>query len=82
MHKWIAENFHTGKIFDQLILLGIQGFINSKNVAKVGTAYAVVDWLTLQLKEIILPTFNAPQWIAQTIIFVVIMGFPFAGTST
>lgn len=49
-----------------------------RNVAKVATAYAIVGWLTLQLTEIILPTFNAPQWIAQTIIFVVIMGFPIA----
>ncbi len=49
-----------------------------RNVAKVATAYAIVGWLTLQLTEIVLPTFNAPQWIAQTIIFVVIMGFPIA----
>ena len=49
-----------------------------RNIAKVATAYAVVGWLMLQLTEIILPTFNAPQWIAQTIIFVVIMGFPIA----
>ena len=49
-----------------------------RNVAKVATAYAVVGWLTLQLTEIVLPTFNAPLWIAQTIIFVVIMGFPIA----
>ena len=49
-----------------------------RNIAKVATAYAVVGWLMLQMTEIILPTFNAPQWIAQTIIFVVIMGFPIA----
>jgi len=49
-----------------------------RNIAKVATAYAVVGWLMLQLTEIVLPTFNAPQWIAQTIIFVVIMGFPIA----
>ncbi len=49
-----------------------------RNIAKVATAYAVVGWLMLQMTEIVLPTFNAPQWIAQTIIFVVIMGFPIA----
>ena len=49
-----------------------------RNVAKVATAYAVVGWLMLQIIEIVLPTFNAPQWIAQVIIFVVIMGFPIA----
>lgn len=47
-------------------------------IAKVATAYAVVGWLMLQTTEVILPTLNAPQWIAQTIIFVVIMGFPIA----
>ena len=49
-----------------------------RNVAKVATAYAVVGWLMLQVIEIVLPTFNAPQWVAQVIIFTVIMGFPIA----
>ena len=49
-----------------------------RNIAKIATAYAVVGWIMLQVIEIVLPTFNAPQWIAQTIIFVVIMGFPIA----
>ena len=53
-----------------------------RNIAKVATAYAVVGWLMLQLIEIILPTFNAPQWIAQTIIFAVIMGFPIDSSIT
>ena len=52
--------------------------LKHRNIAKVASAYAIVGWLMLQLTEIVLPTFNAPQWIAQTIIFVVIMGFPIA----
>ena len=44
-----------------------------RNIAKIATAYAVVGWIMLQVIEIVLPTFNAPQWIAQTIIFVVMV---------
>ena len=40
--------------------------------------YIKLNKFYLQVIEIVLPTFNAPQWIAQTIIFVVIMGFPIA----
>ena len=48
------------------------------NVAKVGSAYVVVAWIVLQLIEVVLPTFEAPTWIGQTIIFVLVLGFPIA----
>ena len=46
------------------------------NAAKVGSAYVVVAWIVLQLIEVVLPTFEAPTWIGQTIIFVLVLGFP------
>tara|TARA_B110000438_G_scaffold213367_1_gene205595 strand:+ start:689 stop:2806 length:2118 start_codon:yes stop_codon:yes gene_type:complete len=49
-----------------------------RSVVKIATAYAVVGWVMLQVIEVILPTFNAPEWIAQTLVFTVIMGFPIA----
>jgi len=41
-------------------------------------AYAIVGWLLLQITDIILPTFEAPLWVAQTITFVLAIGFPIA----
>ena len=43
-----------------------------RNVVKIATAYAVVGWVMLQVIEVVLPTFNAPEWIAQTLVFTVI----------
>ena len=52
--------------------------LKRRNVFKVGVAYVVVAWLLLQLTDIVLPTFNAPSWVAQTITFVLLLGFPVA----
>jgi len=52
--------------------------LRRRNVFKVGAAYAIVAWLLLQITDVVLPTFNAPQWVAQTITFVLAIGFPVA----
>jgi Tol biopolymer transport system component len=50
--------------------------LRRRNVFKVGAAYAVVAWLLLQITDVVLPTFGTPQWVAQTITFVLAIGFP------
>jgi TolB-like protein len=40
--------------------------------------YAVVGWLLIQVTDVVLPMFEAPQWAAQTITFAIILGFPLA----
>ena len=50
--------------------------LRRRNVFKVGAAYAIVAWLLLQITDIVLPTFQAPLWVAQTITFLLIIGFP------
>jgi serine/threonine-protein kinase len=52
--------------------------LRRRNVFKVGAAYAIVAWLLLQVTDIILPTFNAPQWVLQTTTFLLILGLPVA----
>lgn len=49
-----------------------------RNVFKVGAAYAIVAWLLIQIAETVLPTFETPNWVLQTIIFIIILGFPLA----
>jgi TolB-like protein/Tfp pilus assembly protein PilF len=49
-----------------------------RNVFKVGAAYAVVSWLLIQVGDVVLPTFEAPPWVMQGLISVVILGFPVA----
>jgi adenylate cyclase len=49
-----------------------------RNVYKVAVAYAVVAWLTIQAASIFLPAFNAPQWVMQVAILILVVGFPIA----
>src|SRR5437773_4986497 len=52
--------------------------LKRRNVYKVAVAYAVVGWLVIQIASTILPTFHAPEWVVQTLIIVVALGFPIA----
>jgi TolB-like protein/Tfp pilus assembly protein PilF len=52
--------------------------LKRRNVFKVGVAYAIVAWLLIQIAVNVLPTFDAPRWVLQTITFVIILGFPLA----
>ena len=35
-------------------------------------------WVLIQLIEAVLPTFETPLWVAQTLTFLLILGFPIA----
>ncbi len=52
--------------------------LKRRNVYKVAVAYAVVGWLVVQAASIVLPTFHAPEWVLQTVLALVVLGFPIA----
>ena len=52
--------------------------LKRRTVYKVAIAYAVVGWLFIQVSSTILPTFHAPEWVVQTLIVIVALGFPIA----
>src|ERR1039457_3848036 len=54
------------------------GELKRRNVYKVAAAYAVVGWLVIQISSTVLPTFHAPEWVVQTLVVVVALGFPIA----
>ena len=54
------------------------GELKRRNVFRVAVSYAIVAWLVIQIAATVLPTFDAPRWIIQTLTFVVILGFPAA----
>src|SRR5205085_3958477 len=54
------------------------GELKRRDVYKVAVAYAVVGWLVIQIASTILPTFHAPEWVVQTVIVIVALGFPVA----
>jgi hypothetical protein len=54
------------------------GELKRRNVYKVAVAYAVVSWLVIQISSTVLPTFHAPEWVLQTVLVLVALGFPIA----
>jgi TolB-like protein/Tfp pilus assembly protein PilF len=52
--------------------------LKRRNVYKVAVAYAVIGWLVIQIGSTILPTFHAPEWVVQTLVVIVALGFPVA----
>ena len=54
------------------------GEMRRRNIFKVSLAYAIVSWLIVQVADVLLPTFNAPQWIMQVLVVVLILLFPIA----
>jgi TolB-like protein/Tfp pilus assembly protein PilF len=54
-------------------------FINElkrRNVIRVAIAYGVAAWFILQLSDVVLENINAPDWLMQTIMLVLAIGFP------
>ena len=54
------------------------GEIKRRKVFQVAAVYAVVAWLLIQVADVVLPAFEAPTWILQVVIFLLILGFPVA----
>ena len=52
--------------------------LRRRNVYKVAVAYAVAAWLLVQAASILFPTFNAPGWLMQVVVIILVLGFPAA----
>ena len=50
--------------------------IHKRKVFRVATVYSVAAWLLMQVLDIVLPTFNAPQWVNQTLLLLLLLGLP------
>jgi TolB-like protein/Tfp pilus assembly protein PilF len=59
-------------------MASVWGELKRRNVVRVGIAYAIVAWLLLQLADIVLDNIEAPAWVFQTILLLLILGFPVA----
>ena len=58
--------------------MALLGEMRRRNIFKVSLAYAIVSWLIAQVADVLLPTFNAPQWIMQALVLVLMLLFPIA----
>jgi TolB-like protein/Flp pilus assembly protein TadD len=49
--------------------------LKRRNVIRVAIAYAVAAWLVLQVIDVILPILEIPNWVAQLVLLLLILGF-------
>jgi len=52
--------------------------LKRRNVYKVAVVYAVIGWIVMQIASTVLPTFHTPEWVLQTLVVIVALGFPVA----
>jgi len=50
--------------------------LKRRNVVKETLAYLVIAWVLLQVASIMLPIFDAPDWVLKTITFTLVLGIP------
>jgi TolB-like protein len=59
----------------------MRGFIEElkhRNVFRVGIAYVVAGWLIAQVADLATDAFNAPDWVMQALIILLLAGWPVA----
>jgi len=59
-------------------MAGLFEELKRRNVFRVGVAYIVVAWLILQFTDLVLENINAPEWVMQIIMLVLVVGLPVA----
>jgi tetratricopeptide (TPR) repeat protein len=52
--------------------------LQRRHVVRVGGVYALVAWLLAQVADLVLGSFNAPGWVMQSFLFLLVAGFPVA----
>ena len=52
--------------------------LKRRGVIRVGAAYLITAWLLAQVADLALESFGAPAWVMQTILLVLLIGFPLA----
>src|SRR5439155_4815625 len=52
--------------------------LRRRNVYRVAVTYAVIAWLLIQAASILLPTFEAPNWVMKALVVFLIFGFAMA----
>jgi len=52
--------------------------LKRRNVFRVGVAFVIVAWLLLQVADVVLDNIEAPTWVFQSILLLLVIGFPLA----
>ena len=52
--------------------------LRRRNVVRVAVAYGLTAWLTAQIAEMFFDAFGAPDWLMQSLLILLLLGFPLA----
>ena len=52
--------------------------LQRRRVFRTATLYVVIAWLMIEVADVLLETFNAPDWVMQAFVIVLALGFPVA----
>ena len=52
--------------------------LKRRKVVRVGIVYAAVAWVTVQIADVGLPAFEAPDWVLRVLIALLVLGLPIA----
>ena len=52
--------------------------LKRRNVFRVAIAYGVVAWVLAQIADLAFENFGAPDWVAKSVLFILMLGFPIA----
>jgi hypothetical protein len=50
--------------------------LQRRNVFRVAIGYIISSWLLAQVADLVLESIGAPDWVMQTILLVLALGFP------
>ncbi len=59
-------------------MASVWGELKRRNVVKVAVAYAIVGWLLVEVSSVLLPAFEAPDWVLRVIVLLIVIGFVLA----
>lgn len=58
--------------------MGVLKEIKERSIIQVTIAYIAIAWILVQVADVVLPTFGAPEWVMKVLVFLLIIGFPVA----
>ena len=58
--------------------MSLWGELRQRNVFKVGSAYAIVAWLLVQVASTVFPDLGLPSWASPLVTVLLLIGFPIA----
>ena len=52
--------------------------LKERSILQVSLVYAAVAWVLVQVADTLFETFEAPEWVMQVLVLLLVVGFPFA----